>query len=178
MAVTIGDAKKLLAAAAGALYVWMGVKRQDSPDWAFDVLFVLGLLVLGALLFGVVAEARHARGGGGPGTGTAAPFPSPTWMPVGGTASAAAAAAGAARQRRAATLPPTPTMPPAGTPLHAITDQPAPGMQAASALAPMASAHAATPPPAGDLGVAPSDFGGDLLAQWNASVAPSSSPWM
>lgn len=74
------DVKTAIGIGAGALYVYVGVKKEESASWTFDALLVVGIVLIGTILYGLFKK----RGGGGRRRGSRAPFarPHPSSFPV------------------------------------------------------------------------------------------------
>lgn len=99
------ELKVALALAAGALYVYLGVRKGDAPDWAFDLLTIIGVLIIGGALYKLFVP-EHRRSGR---ASSGAPERSPTqWGPRGRGGSEFSAAGG----RMTTTLAPALTQPP------------------------------------------------------------------
>lgn len=157
MKIDNSDLRNFATVAVGALYVWVGIKRQEAPDWAFDAVLVLGILVVASVVYKLFVSRKHdgtgrpkrswkwassrPRMAGNPNFGTARPatanggIPSPPKTVAVASSAAIANNSGSGPGGVNATLRPEPT------------------------------------------GVKGTDFGSDTLAEWTSSVAPGST-WM
>lgn len=58
----MGDEIKIaLALSAGALYLYLGIRKGEAPDWAFDLLAIIGVLIIGGALYKLFSP-RGGRG--------------------------------------------------------------------------------------------------------------------
>lgn len=55
------DLQIALALSAGALYVYVGLQKADAPEWAFDVLVIIGALIVAGVLYKLLSG--KSRGG-------------------------------------------------------------------------------------------------------------------
>ena len=69
------DAKTAIALGAGALYVYIGVKKEEAANWTFDALLVVGILLIGTILYGLFKQ----RSNGKRRKATTAPFERPSY---------------------------------------------------------------------------------------------------
>lgn len=82
------DVKTAIALGAGALYVYVGIQKEESANWTFDALLVVGLLLIGTVLYGLFKKS----GGRAHRRGTRAPFERPRATAIQQSASPRAAA--------------------------------------------------------------------------------------
>lgn len=56
------DIKTAIALAAGGLYVYIGIKKDEAAGWTYDALLVVGILLIGSILFKLFFKKRAPRG--------------------------------------------------------------------------------------------------------------------
>lgn len=147
------DLRNFATVAVGALYVWVGIKRQEAPDWAFDAVLVLGIMVIASVIYKLFVS-RKPRGSKAPGRKWA-------WSGARPVITKAPSAA------RAASVGP-PVAPKLTSSASAIASGAAIG--ASLRPEPLDATEVYDRNESGPMGLA----GGDTLAEWTSSVAPGS----
>jgi hypothetical protein len=72
------ELKIALALAAGALYVYVGIRKGEAPDWTFDVLAIIGVLIVAGALYKLFAPEKRRSN-----RGAAFERPAASWGPRG-----------------------------------------------------------------------------------------------
>ena len=154
MKIDNADLRNFATVAVGALYVWVGIKRQEAPDWAFDAVLVLGIMVIASVLYKLFVSRKSSR--------TKAPR---KWDWAGARPAITKAPAA-----RAASVGP-PVAPKLTSSASAIANGIAGGASLRSE--PHGASEVYDRGESGPMGLT----GGDTLAEWTSSVAPGSK-WM
>ena len=148
MKIDNADLRNFATVAVGALYVWVGIKRQEAPDWAFDAVLVLGIMVIASVLYKLFVARK--------------PRKQPKWAWAG----ARPAITKAPAARRAASVGP-PVAPKLTSSASAIAN----GFAGGASLRPEPLGATEVYDRGGESG--PMGLtGGDTLAEWTSSVAP------